>query len=191
MESAATPTLVSRPRALPQIDIGAVAIWILVGGLVLYLAIDGGGYGIVAHSQVGILVWFGLLVGAAAGLLPAARPTRTGWAALALLGGFVAWTALASLWSISTERSLADLSLVAGYLGVLVLGVLLHRDRDQALRHTLAALATAITIVAVLALASRLRPGLFAVAGQTGSFLPGASRRLSWPLNYWNGLGAF
>ncbi len=173
---------------MAEVDVGALVIWVLVGGLVLYLAIDGGGYGVVVHSQVGILVWWIVLVGGACGLLPAARPSRAGWAALALFGGFVGWTALGVTWSLSSERSLADLSLVAGYLGILVLGVLVHRDRDRAIRHTVAALATAITMVAALALASRLRPGLFPAAAQTSAFLPGTARRLAWPLNYWNAL---
>ncbi len=198
MESVATSPLGAdaarelswRPRTFAKLDLGALGIWALAGGLVLYLAIDGGGYGIVVHSQVGILVWWIVLVGAAWGLLPACRPSRAGWTALALFGAFVGWTALASTWSLSSDRSLADLSLVAGYLGVLLLGVSLHRDRGRALRHTLAALATAVVIVAALALASRLHPGLFAAAGQTSSFLPGSAQRLGWPLNYWNALAA-
>jgi O-antigen ligase len=80
--------------------------------------------------------------------------------------------------------------LVAGYLGVLALGVGLHRDREAAVRHTIAAIASAIVIVAALAVASRLHPGLFSGAQQTESFLPGTQSRLSWPLNYWNALAA-
>jgi tetratricopeptide (TPR) repeat protein len=190
MESVATRPLATRSGAWPMIDFGLIGIWALVGGLVLYLAVDGGGYGIVVHSQVGILVWWAVLVGAVWGLLPATRLSRAGWSALALFGGFVAWTALGVTWSISSERSLADLSLLVGYLGVLVLGLSLHRDRDRALRHTIAALAAAIVIVAILAVASRLDPGLFPASSQTASFLPGTSQRLAWPLNYWNALAA-
>ena len=190
MESVVTRSLASRSRSVPKLDLGALGIWVLSGGLVLYLAIDGGGYGIVVHSQVGILVWWIVLVGAAWGLLPATRLSRTGWGALGLFGGFVAWTALGVTWSISSERSLADLSLLAGYLGVLVLGLSLHRDRARAVRHTVSALAVAIVIVALLALASRLDPGLIPAASQTSSFLAGTAQRLAWPLNYWNALAA-
>lgn len=191
MESVASRRVAFRPRALPKIDVGALATWVLVGGLVSYLAFDGGGYSIVVHSQVAIVVWWAVLVGAAWGVLPRGVPSRTGLAALALFGAFVGWTAIASGWSLSSERSLADLSLVAGYLGVLVLGVTSHRDRRRALRHTLAALGTAVVIVAVLALASRLDPNLFPAAHQTASYLPANARRLAWPLNYWNALAAF
>ncbi len=190
METVVAPTA-SPPQPLPaRIDVAMARIWLLCGGLVAYLAIDGGGYDIVVHSQASIVVWWVVLLGAAWGLLPVARLSRSAWAALALFGGFVVWTALASTWSLSAERSLVALSLVAGYLGVLVLGIVVHRDRDQAIRHTIGAVASAIVLVAVLALASRLHPGLFTNAQQTASYLPGAQARLAWPLNYWNALAA-
>jgi len=168
----------------------ALAVWVLAGGIVLYLALDGGGYDIVVHSQVGIVVWWVVLVGAAAKLLPAAPLARVGWVALGLFGAFVAWTAVAVTWSLSFERSFENLSLVVGYLGVLVLGLAIHSDRARAVRHTVGAVAGAVVVVACLALASRLDPGLFHGAGETSSFVAGTQRRLSWPLNYWNALAA-
>ncbi|MGO9902919.1 MAG: O-antigen ligase family protein [Solirubrobacteraceae bacterium] len=156
----------------------------------IYLALDGGGYALAAHSQIGVAVWWIVVVGAVFGLLPVARLSRTAWAALGLFAAFVAWTAIATTWSISAGRSLQDLSLVACYLGVLVLAVAIHRDRAGAVRHTVGAAATAIVVVAGLAVASRLWPHLFANSQQTGQFLQGARARLSWPLNYWNALAA-
>jgi O-Antigen ligase len=190
METVVARTASPFPPLPARIDFAVARIWLLCGGLVAYLAIDGGGYDIVVHSQASIVVWWVALLGAAWGLLPTARLSRAAWAALALFGGFVVWTALASTWSLSSERSLVALSLVAGYLGVLVLGIAVHRDREQAIRHTVGAVACAIVLVAVLALASRLRPGLFAGSDQTASYLPGAQQRLAWPLNYWNALAA-
>jgi hypothetical protein len=191
MESVAgTRSATRSPRTLRRVDTNALSVWVLVCGIVLYLAIDGGGYDIVVRSQAGVVIWWAILIGAALGLLPVARLSRLAWAGLALFGGFVAWTALASTWSLSSERSLGDLSLVACYLGVLVLAVALHRDRESAVRHTVNALGAAIVLVAALALASRLRPDLFPAAQQTSSFLPGLKGRLGWPLNYWNALGA-
>jgi hypothetical protein len=191
MESVAgTRSATRSPRTLPRVDTNAISVWVLVCGIVLYLAVDGGGYDIVVRSQAGVVIWWAVLIGAALGLLPVARLSRAAWAGLGLFGGFVAWTALASTWSLSSERSLGDLSLVACYLGVLVLAVAIHRDRESAVRHTVNALGAAIVLVAALALASRLRPDLFPAAQQTASFLPGQQGRLGWPLNYWNALGA-
>jgi hypothetical protein len=163
---------------------------VLAGALVLYLGLDGGGYDIIVRSQTGMVVWWIVLVGAVWGILPTTRPTGAAWAAMALFGGVVLWTALASTWSLSTERSLQELSRVACYLGVLLLALAIHRDRGQAVRHTVNAVAAAIVVVVALALASRLVPSSFPAAQTTAAFLGGAQARLSWPLNYWNGLAA-
>jgi hypothetical protein len=179
------------PRALRRADNAALATWALAGGLVLYLGLNGGGYGVVVSSQVGLVLWWIVLVGAAWKVLPVGRLTRVAWAGLGLFGAFVAWTALASTWSLSSERSLQDLSLVSSYLGVLLLAVALHRDRERAVRHSVNAIGGAVVVVAVLALASRLAPSVFPGAHVTVAFLgSGALKRLSWPLNYWNGLAA-
>lgn len=190
MESVATHAGSPFGRALGRVDRRALATWALAGGLVLYLALDGGGYDLVVRSQVGVIVWWTVLVGAAWGLLPVARLTRAAWVSLGLFGGFVVWTAIASTWSLSSANSLAELSRVASYLGVLLLAVAIHRDRESAVRHTLHAIAVAVAVVAGLALLSRLRPSLFAAAQQTSAFLPGTQDRLGWPLNYWNALAA-
>jgi len=191
VESVATRSAASWPRALWRVDGLALATWALAGGLVLYLGLDGGGYGVVVSSQVGLVLWWIVLVGAAWKVLPAARLTRVAWGGLALFGGFVAWTALASTWSLSSGRSLQDLSLVASYLGVLLLAVAIHRDRDRAVRHSVNAIGTAIIVLAALAIISRIAPTAFPASHVTGAFLgSGAQGRLSWPLNYWNGLAA-
>ena len=179
-----------RSETLRRVDPDAVRTWALVGAVVLYLAMDGGGYDLIVRSQVAIVVWWIVLVGAVWGLLPAVGWTRTAWVATGLFGGFVAWTALSATWSGSSERTLDELSRVACYLGLLLLGIGIHRDRAQAVRHTAHAVAAAVVIVAGVAVASRLRPDLFPGAAQTASFLPGTEGRLGWPLNYWNALAA-
>lgn len=190
MESVVRPSVAWRPRTLPRFDPDAIRAWALAGAVVLYLSIDGGGYDLVVRSQVAIVVWWIVLVGAVWGLLPLTRWTRTAWMALALFGGFVVWTALATTWSLSSERSLDELSRVACYFGLLLLGISIHRERARAVRHTINAVAAAVVLVACLALASRLRPDLFPAAHQTASYLPGTEGRLGWPLNYWNALAA-
>ena len=190
MESVVRPSVAWRPRTLPRFDSDAVRAWALAGAVVLYLSVDGGGYDLVVRSQVAIVVWWIVLIGAAWGLLPVTRWTRTAWVALALLGGFLAWTALAVTWSLSSERSLDEVSRVACYLGILLLGISIHRERARAVQHTVHAVASAVVLVACLALASRLRPELFGAAHQTATYLPGTEGRLGWPLNYWNALAA-
>ncbi len=181
---------VAQPGVLRRLQPAAIGTWALAAGLVLYVALDGGGFDLVARSHVAIVVWWIILSAAAWGLLPSSRLPRPAWIGLGLFGAFVAWTALATTWSLSSERSLQEVSRVDFYLGVVVLGLAVFRDREHSLRHALNAVATAIVVVAALAVASRLDPGLFPAATQTASFLPGTSGRLAWPLNYWNALAA-
>jgi hypothetical protein len=176
--------------SLPKVELRALSAWTLCGALLLYLGLDGGGYALATHSQVGIVVWWIVVVFSAWGLLPAGRLSRVGLAALTLLTAFVAWTALAVTWSISSGRSLQDLSLVVCYLGIFVLGVSIHRERSQAVRHTAGAVGAAVVVIAALAVASRIWPNAFPAAQTTGQFLNGIRARLSWPLNYWNALAA-
>src|SRR5690349_20202479 len=109
MESVVRPSIAWRQRTVPRVDPDAIRAWTLAGAVVLYLSIDGGGYDLVVRSQVAIVVWWIVLVGAAWGLLPVNRWSRAAWMALALFGGFVAWTALAVTWSLSSERSIDEL----------------------------------------------------------------------------------
>src|SRR6185437_16893768 len=100
MESVVSRPVTWRPRSIRRFDPDAVRTWALVASVVLYLAVDGGGYDLVVRSQVAIVVWWIVLVGAAWGLLPAGQWSRVALVAVALFGAFVAWTALASTWSL-------------------------------------------------------------------------------------------
>ncbi len=190
MEAALARTATPRLSWRLRLDVGALWIWALCAGLVLYLGLEGGGYDLVLRSDAAVVVWWIVLVGAVCGVLPSARLSRSAWVAVALFGAFLVWTAIASSWSLSSENSLQEVSRLSGYLGVLVLAVITYGDRRCALSHAVMAVASAIVVLVALALVSRLRPGSFAGAATTGSLLPGTQGRLSWPLNYWNALAA-
>lgn len=170
------------------VDWNAIAFWLLGFTLVAYLGLEGGGYDPIVHDQVGIAVWWVLLAAVAVGAVPRRRPTTLAWAALALLAGFVVWTGLSLTWTESVERSWADLARVSGYLGIFALA-LLARGHEGA-RRMVGAVATAIVLVGTVALLSRLHPSWFPAADVTGNFLTIGRERLSYPLNYWNGLAA-
>lgn len=154
--------------------------------MVLFLALEAGGYDLVVRSQVGIIVWWVTLLGLLIGALPIARVTRPGWIALAVLAALVVWTGIATLtWTESAERGMIELSRVATLLGILCL-LLLTQGRNG-LRHTTGAVAAAIAIVAAVALASRFHPGWFPESGIPENF---PVSRLSHPLEYWNALAA-
>jgi len=165
----------------------AVAGFALPFLLVFYLAMEAGGYDLVIRSQVGIILWWIVLLGVVVGLLPLTRVTRSGWTFLAILGALVVWTGIAALtWTESAERSVIELSRVTMLFGVLAL-FLSVQDRGS-LRRSVAAVGAAVAVVAVVALASRFHPDWFPASGLPSNY---PASRLNHPLEYWNGLAAF
>ncbi|HUA47180.1 MAG TPA: O-antigen ligase family protein [Solirubrobacteraceae bacterium] len=168
-------------------DAAAISAWSLAFGLVTYLSLRGGGYDIVVRSEAAVAVWWVILLGALAGILPTRFGVR-GWVPIALLTGFAAWTGLAIGWSSSAEQSVIEVGRIAAYLGVLVLAIAIQGR--TAARHAVSGLACAIGLVTVLAVLSRLHPQAFG-PNLHFQFLGPNGRKLSYPLGYWNALADF
>lgn len=166
---------------------GAFA-WALGFVPIVYLGTSGGGYDPLVHDQVGIAVWWIVLCGVLVGALPRRRPEPLAWTALGLLAAFVLWTALSLGWTASAGRTSADLARVVTYLGVFAFALLLRGSRGA--RRTISGVGAGIAVLAVMALLSRMEPGWFPQARETARFLGGARERLSYPVDYWNGLAA-
>jgi tetratricopeptide (TPR) repeat protein len=164
-----------------------LASTVLPFALVLYLALEGGGYDVVVRSEVGIAIWWIVLLGALVGILPVRPLGRAEQVGLGLLLALALWTALGISWSESSERSVGEVGRVLIFVGVLALA-LSAQDRE-ALRRTVRATSAAIALVGLLALLSRLEPSWFP-ENKLGAFLPSVETRLAYPLNYWNGLAA-
>jgi hypothetical protein len=180
-----------RPRKPASLEALGVAgsIWLLgVAAFLFWLAFDGGTFDVQSRSSAAIAVWWAVGVGTAAGLL---SPGRLRGAAAVVGGCLLGYAALASAsmgWGPSAEAAYAELDRNLLYLGIFLLVVLLARRRH--LDAWADGIALAISAIAVLALASRLFPGL--VGGQGAfRFLPIAATRLNYPLGYWNGLAIF
>jgi hypothetical protein len=171
-----------------QLDWSIIWPWALGFGLTVYLGLNGGGFDPLVDDQVGIAAWWVLLFAVAVAALPRLRLGPLAWCGLAVLAAFVIWTGLSLTWTESTEKTALDLARVATYLGVFALA-LFSRDSRSAPRMV-AAVATGIAFVTVVALLSRLHPAWFPSADQTAQFLTSGEERLSYPLNYWNGLAA-
>jgi hypothetical protein len=169
-----------------RIDWGAITVWALAFGLIVYLGLEGGGYDPIVHDRVGIAAWWFLLAAVAVGALPRRRPPALACVALGLFAAFVVWTALSLSWTESVERTSADLARVAGYLGAFSLAILGVGASNA--RRVVAAVAAGIAVVALVALLSRLHPAWFPTSHETAQFLSSGRERLSYPLNYWNGL---
>lgn len=168
------------------IDLGALCGWLLPVALIGYLGVRQGGYDTVISSQVAIAAWWVILLLLAFGLVRA-RLGRAGSIGIGLLAGYAAWTTLSLAWTESSESTMTDVSQMLLYVGLMLL-VLLVRGR-QAIRFMVYGLATGIVAITVVALLSRLHFQWFAVPA-VNSAVPTATKRLSYPIEYWNALAA-
>jgi len=160
--------------------------WALAVLLSVYLALSGGGYDIVVRSEIGLIVWWLVVLGVLVGVLPAARIPRAGWIATALLGGFLVWTWIGLTWTSSHELTLDEVGRLSTYLGVFVLG--LCALSAETARPLVNGLGCGIVIVSGLAILSKLTPGLFPV-NTARSFY--ATPRLAYPFDYSDGVGEY
>lgn len=103
----------------------------------------------------------------------------------AFLAAYAVWTGLSVLWSDSAEKSFNEADRVVLYLAVFALAVVapgrLHR-------RWMDGIAAGIVGVGIVALLSRLFPHLFGQTETLAQLFPAAQRRLSFPVDYWNGL---
>ena len=151
---------------------------------IVWLALEGGGYALTVRSPAGIAIWAAIALGTAAAVWPRARPPRAALVTGALLAAFAALAGVSGVWGDSAEKAFIELDRAALYLGVFVL-VVLASGRGSA-RQWSDGLATGIVAVGLLSLSSRLFPDLFGHSAV--SELDPTDPRLSYPVNYWNGL---
>lgn len=189
-EAMTAPSSASRPK-LPAMRVSAdsgprALVWGLAVLLSVYLGLSGGGYDILVRSEVGLIVWWFVLLGVLVGALPRAAIPRAGLIATALLAGFLVWTWIGLSWTSSHELTLDSVCRLSTYLGVFLLG-LCALSADTA-RSLVNGLGCGIAAVSALAIMSKLTPGLFP-ADTASSFY--ATARLSYPFDYADGVGEY
>jgi O-antigen ligase/polysaccharide polymerase Wzy-like membrane protein len=170
------------PRLLTMAVVAAIAA--------AYFAISlaDGGSSILLIAFMTAVIWWAVIVGLVLGILPRARvPARAIFAA-ASLGALGLFAALSMTWASDDGGAFIDVLRAAAYLGILLL-VVLASPRGSA-RVWLAGLAIGLAGLAAWALVSRFLPGLPGGEENIATFLPDASGRLSYPVGYWNALGA-
>lgn len=152
--------------------------------VVVYLALRNGGYDLIDRSEVGVMIWWVLLLAVAVGSVSTRVPRAAAALAVVLLL-YTCWTALSFAWTESAEKTAIEVSRDVVYLGVLILGIAAGRQWRAALAGTTVALA----LIVLLAVLSRLQPNLFPTQ-TTAAYFPGGelARRLAYPLNYSTGL---
>jgi O-Antigen ligase len=173
-----------------RLDLAGFAAWLVPAVAIVYLALNNGGYGVIERSEIGIAVWWFLLVGTLVGALPIAGGTNAGRALLIVLAAFAAWTALSMTWTESEERTAIELARTTAYLGVFAVALAVQREGRW--RHLLNGVTTGVAVVCAIAVLSRLEPTWFPEV-VSGRFVVGIQieSRLAYPLNYASGLGAF
>jgi hypothetical protein len=176
------------PPAPPSLSLPArrVATWVFAALLSVYLGLAGGGYDIVVRSEIGLAIWWLVLLGILIGVLPRSGAPRAGWIAAGLLTGFLLWTWIGLGWTSSHELTQDDVCRLSTYLGVFMLG--LCTLRGDTARPMLNGLGCGIAAVSGLAILSKLAPGLFP-SDTARSFY--ATARLSYPFDYADGVGEY
>ncbi len=156
-----------------------------VAGIAFWLAYDGGTYGLESRTATAIVVWSALLTAVAFRVPALGRLPRAAVVAGGLLGLYALLTGFALLWAPSAERVLVELARVTLLAGCFAVAALV------ATRATVGRWADGIAIglaaTGVLAVSSRFFPGSFPEA-EPPEFLSRLLVRLSYPLDYWNGL---
>jgi tetratricopeptide (TPR) repeat protein len=165
-------------------DPQAAAVWLLGFGLVVFLGLNGGGYDPIVRDQIGIAVWWGVLLGLAVGALPLNRLRHGSWVALGLLAAYVGWVALSCIWTDVPHNTVEDVGKFVTYLGVFSLALSIRGEKGA--RRMVSALGAGIAVIAIVALASRLHPAWVPAASETVELSKSNRFRLAYPLGYWN-----
>ena len=158
---------------------------LIVAASLIGVALAYGGYGVTTRSIVAVVVWWAIILGLGLGLLPFRRPPRDAYRSGGLLAGLAVLAGLSVLWSASPENSFVEFDRITLYLGLFVLAVLAG-TRANATRWV-DGLAIGIAVVGLLALTTRLLPGLVPGGDEVPSI--DVQARLAFPVGYSNALG--
>ncbi|MEZ5074394.1 MAG: O-antigen ligase family protein [Solirubrobacterales bacterium] len=159
---------------------------IAVAVIVVALALASGGYGGAALGIATVAVWVGFVVAA---LGPGrerllGRSFLLAAAALALIAVLAAFSLG---WTLDRGTGFSDVVRLAAYLGAFGLGGLLLGPGSG--RSALVGLAFGLVAVCLVALGSRLL-GIGGGDAELVASMPSSAGRLSYPIGYWNALGA-
>ncbi len=164
------------------------ALILFVAAVTFLLAYDGGTFGDTNRDSLGIGVWWVVILAVGLGLWPLVRLSRAALLAGGLLALFAVFTLASTIWADSAEDAFSEFNRAALYVGIFALAAL------AGTRSTLArwsdGLALGIVATAGLSLFSRCFPDVI-LTEKTLRFLPLDFTRLSYPLEYWNGLAIF
>ena len=180
MEAVPSPTTWREPLRTIAPTVAAFGLPAL---MIVYLALHNGGYDLLERSEVGLAVWWVVLLGSVVGAL-ASRPPRAALVFTGLIFALAIWTAVSLAWTESDERTAIEVARVATYLGVVVLAVAARRHW----RAMLGGVTVGLTVVVCLAVIARFQHNLFPASSASDYFGSALASRLAYPVNYSTGL---
>lgn len=160
----------------------------VVAVAVVVLSLAEGGYSPAVYAGAAILAWGAVIVGFALGAWPRGEVPSMAIAAAGCLVALAVFAVVSVGWATDNGLAVAEAVRWAGYAGLFVLVIVTTRQADA--RQWLAGIAVGLGVVAVIALSSRIAPGLPGGDDEIATLLPGAVGRLSFPIGYWNALAA-
>jgi len=178
----------TRPSGLaldPSILAAGTAV--AVAAALFALAYAEGGYAVGTRTGTGIVVWVAVGILLLLRRAEAVAVRSEAVVAGGLLLGFATLALASAAWGASTGTAFDELARTLVYLGVFSLAAVWVPR--AAVARWLDGVALAVVAVAVVALASRFFPGVFPDR-ELPTFLPLTQARLSFPVDYWNGLAA-
>lgn len=161
------------------------ALTLAVAAAVFWVGFDAGSYSLESRAILAIVVLWGTMLAFVLGLWPLRRPPLAARVAGGLLGAFALFTGLSVFWAESAERALVEFNRAVLLVAVFAVAVLAGTRGNVG--RWLDGIALGIAAIGVLALAGRLFPDVFPTSA-VQDFLPAVASRLSWPVEYWNGL---
>lgn len=157
----------------------------LIAIAIIALSVVEGGFSIELIAAISVAVWWLVLLIVGFNLSPA--PT-SGAAILAgaLLAGLATLSALSMSWASDAGLAYDAVVRVTAYLGLFALVVV--ATPLAGVRCWLNGIMIGFGVVVAIALGSRLQSWLPGPRGELTEFIPDISDRLSYPIDYWNGL---
>ena len=161
--------------------------------VVLYAAFAHGGVSLASGTRIEVAVAAVAVVAGAAWLWTgtlrlAAR--RTAIWGVALLAGFIVWSALTLFWSVAPNQTWIEVNREVAYGLVLVLGIAVGASALGAGEFVARAFLAVTLVVTAYALGQKVFPG-FRIPGVIDLNQTGPLPRLQEPLGYWNALALF
>lgn len=142
--------------------------------------------GLTGRSQAAIVIWVGIAIFAGLGILPRARWNTGAKVFAAGFAAAIAWSGVSLFWTESIERTLNEVARGTALAGIALAVLLVASSRNwRAVAHGLFIGAATVLLIALTAL---LAPSILGLAQVRTAF---SIDRFSFPLGYWNALGAW